>query len=323
MIHLAGGVLFMKRSAHLLRILMYHRFSDKPEAGKLSATTFARQIDYLKHNYELITFEHLLQWRQATTTSVKKPYAIITVDDGYFDFYQYAYPILRAFEVPAVLFPVVKFIEDRKWMLHDIIDYALSRTTSGILNLPGTESVHTFDLSRKDQHDLTLNNAIYDLISNAPHDERSVLIDRLCHALAVTIPKQVPDSYAPLTWKHVLEMSKCNIEIGAHSLSHFILTALPPSRAKEEIQKSVNFLKATVGKNIPCFCYPNGKKGDYNQTIMDFVEETGVSCAVTAIYGMNSLSGSPYELRRIGVGENLRYFVQDLTGCGLFLRKWR
>lgn len=61
-------------------------------------------------------------------------------------------------------------------------------------------------------------------------------------------------------------------EIGAHSLTHPILTDVSLIKAQEEIFGSKEWLESLTGKSMKMFCYP---RGFYNQEIKDLVSKAG------------------------------------------------
>ncbi|HET8864925.1 MAG TPA: polysaccharide deacetylase family protein [Gracilimonas sp.] len=93
-----------------IKVLMYHRLIDSVEAKSNFHWTTVTQKDFIDHlkvlesfNYTPITFNdlrlHLLQEIELP----KKP-VIITFDDGYKDFYELGYPVLKEFGMRAVIF---------------------------------------------------------------------------------------------------------------------------------------------------------------------------------------------------------------------------
>jgi len=52
---------------------------------------------------------------------------LLTVDDGYQDFYNLAFPILKKYEVPATVFFTTDFIDKRIWLWHDLLNSNLGK----------------------------------------------------------------------------------------------------------------------------------------------------------------------------------------------------
>lgn len=65
-------------------------------------------------------------------------------------------------------------------------------------------------------------------------------------------------------------------EIGAHTLTHPSLTAIPLEKAREEIAGSRAWLSDVLGAEVKTFCYPRGHSNSALQTI---VRESGYTMA--------------------------------------------
>ncbi len=86
-------------------ILSYNRFS-KNWAGRRTVTqpAFNAQMKYLKENgYHPITLKQLLNFLNFKGQVPEKA-VIITIDDGWASVHKIAYPILKKYDIPAVLF---------------------------------------------------------------------------------------------------------------------------------------------------------------------------------------------------------------------------
>ncbi len=67
-------------------------------------------------------------------------------------------------------------------------------------------------------------------------------------------------------------------EVGAHTITHPRLTALPAARAKEEIVASKRWVEEIAAKDCLTFCYPYG---DHNDAVAAMVREAGFAAART------------------------------------------
>ncbi len=90
-------------------ILMYHRIvEDESEANLITLTLkrFEEDLAYLKNEkYTPISFSDLIDFKQGKSKLPKKP-IIITFDDGYYNNYKYAYPVLLRENVKATIFVI-------------------------------------------------------------------------------------------------------------------------------------------------------------------------------------------------------------------------
>ena len=105
-------------------ILTYHRFSEREGQAPISARAFAEQTQYLKAHYTLVPLSGLagcLRKRE-----VPPRLAAITIDDGYRDAYEIAFPILRKHRAPATVFAVTEFVEGTTWIWTDKLRYLMA-----------------------------------------------------------------------------------------------------------------------------------------------------------------------------------------------------
>jgi len=82
-------------------ILIYHRFNDdRYPSTNTTLKQFEEQIQYLKNNhYKFITLSELMANPKMNEKSVS-----ITVDDAYKSFYEFGFPVLKKYDIPATLF---------------------------------------------------------------------------------------------------------------------------------------------------------------------------------------------------------------------------
>ena len=94
-----------------LTILMYHRVAPMPPDTRypknfVSPARFAEQIEaMLGWGYEPVTFQQWLAYRDHAARIPRRPF-IVTFDDGYLDFAENAWPILKRLKLGATVFVV-------------------------------------------------------------------------------------------------------------------------------------------------------------------------------------------------------------------------
>ncbi len=97
-----------------LPIIMYHAFlKDTNSHGKfvISPNQFEEDIIYiLQKGYEPILVNDLISYTKGEKLLPEKP-IMITIDDGYFNNYLYVFPILKKYNVKAVISPIMKYSE--------------------------------------------------------------------------------------------------------------------------------------------------------------------------------------------------------------------
>lgn len=89
-----------------LPILMYHNITKKPSLLNkycILESQFENDLKYIKeHGYVPVTIKELLDYVNNGGSFPEKP-IMITFDDGYESFYVYAYPLLKKYNMKAVM----------------------------------------------------------------------------------------------------------------------------------------------------------------------------------------------------------------------------
>ncbi len=97
----------------------------------------------------------------------------------------------------------------------------------------------------------------------------------------------------------VRALRSAGMDIGAHTVTHPILTRLAESEARREIVASRDHLQGILGESVALFAYPNGKPGqDYGSEHVRMVEEAGFCGAVSTARGVADPSIDVYQLPR-------------------------
>jgi poly-beta-1,6-N-acetyl-D-glucosamine N-deacetylase len=100
-----------------LTVLSYHEIANVGEAlnpdYSVTPTMFVRQMDWLRNNgFNFVSVDDLLA-DEAGRKPLPEKAVLITFDDGYRSMYDYAWPILKAWKIPAIV-AVVGIWEDDK-----------------------------------------------------------------------------------------------------------------------------------------------------------------------------------------------------------------
>lgn len=128
-------------------ILMYHNFEYNITPDLLSTTItpdeFEQQIKYLTSNgYKGITFSDLYNYVQGREKLPPKPF-LVTMDDGYYSNYSYAYPILKKYNTPGTIFISTSFMGQHPGMNpHFTWEHAKEMEKSGIIEIQNHSRYH-------------------------------------------------------------------------------------------------------------------------------------------------------------------------------------
>jgi peptidoglycan/xylan/chitin deacetylase (PgdA/CDA1 family) len=307
--HHGGGVALARwYNRRGLRILMYHRFSD-PAA-------LARQCAYIRAQYQPVSMSDVAEWLHAGQSL--PPHAVaITVDDGYRDFEQFAFPVFAEYGIPVTVFLVSDFIDGKRWLWFDQVQYCFRQAPvrRAAIGMPSGD-VPRFDLGSEASR-RAAGQQMADLAATLSEAERRSLLASLPLCLHVKIPESAPAEFAPLSWESVRRLASMGVEFGAHTKTHPILSSLENAEElREEIAGSQARIEAMLDKPVRHFCYPNGKWRDIGPKALEVARASGMRTAVTAEGGLNRAGQNAWLLRRIGTEPTHaeRYFRQCLAG---------
>jgi peptidoglycan/xylan/chitin deacetylase (PgdA/CDA1 family) len=273
-------------------ILTYHRVNDHqdPFFGALPTHVLERQARYLARHYAVLPVEELVD-RMAEGTLPRNA-AAITFDDGYRDTMTHAAPILARHGLPATVFLATGFIGTTDVPWHDRLATAFKLSPrSSVVAHSGEELViDTVDgrlaaLARTRAHLKTMG-----------EEQFRRAFNRLLENLGAS--DQRSPQNAMLSWDDVHALRGLGFVIGAHTVSHPILSRVSPERARAEILGSREMIQGACGAAPRAFAYPNGRSADYTAGVVDMVRAAGFSCAVTTRFGLNTARTSPWELQR-------------------------
>jgi peptidoglycan/xylan/chitin deacetylase (PgdA/CDA1 family) len=277
--------------------------------------TLATHLRFLQQHFEIIPISALSYDPERNFSgSNGKSLCALTFDDGWYDFYEYVYPILKHYQIPATVFLPTNFIGTSKWFWTDRLTHLfVQKESQGNSEVSGPSSKNSLEnllQNLKGPKEIRLEKAIEEL--KVFREER---IESVLSELSIRWKiNPVPPSRSFLNWGEVREMAQSGlVSFGSHTRSHRILTTLEDKEILDELIRSKDRLiaeKAVDPSFIP-FSYPNG---NYNEKILKMVKEAGYNLAVTAENGWNDSNSNLFKLKRIGIHQDMA-FSKSMFGC--------
>jgi peptidoglycan/xylan/chitin deacetylase (PgdA/CDA1 family) len=292
-----------------IRILMYHRFTKETDPLK-------QQCEIIRRNFSPVSLSSISEYLRAGAPLPRNAVAI-TVDDGYRDFLQHGYPVFRDYDIPSTVFLVSDFLDGKIWLWWNQIEYALRHTKQDSLTLALPLGEDLVVSLTSDEERRVARQKISERLKAVENSQRLRICEQIAGMLEVEIPVSPPEEYEPLRWSEVRELARNGVEFGAHTKTHPILSRLSDqAQLCEEIEGSKRRLEEELGTPAIHFCYPNGRRADFNDAALKLVEECGFRLAVTTERGMNFAGADPFLLRRLGVEPTIpaQYFQELLAG---------
>jgi peptidoglycan/xylan/chitin deacetylase (PgdA/CDA1 family) len=256
----------MPAAARRLIVLTYHRVLDAGEQGlfnpSLVSTTpsmFEWQMRKVARDYRVVSLHDVLEafrgGRPLPTRAV-----LITFDDGYRDFGEVAWPILRRLGLPAALFVPTGYPDrpDRRFWW-DRLAAAFQRADPRALSalLGGSTIVYWPEGWRRALRDVVAQ------LKSLPHAQAMMVVESVLSRLG---EQKLSPRSSVLGWSELRELAREGVSMCPHSRNHAALTRLPLSAARAEVRDSVEDLRREIGSAPPAFAYPFG---DHDPTIVE------------------------------------------------------
>lgn len=292
-----------------LGVLMYHRFSFEPNAHRISAKDFAAHLGYLKKHCNVLPLTEAVE--RLSDENLPPNAVVVTIDDGYKDAFDIAFPLLKQFDLPAAVYAVTDFLDDQIWLWTDLMRYVLIETKSENLKieLAGGDIIEAKLNGSVDKYELA--GRINTRLKKLPNREKDAKIAEIAEELKVEIPEKPAQDFAPVSWNQAREMDANNIKIESHTTTHPILTNINQAELEYELQTSKARLENQLQKSIEHFCYPNGS---LNAAVAETVKRVGYSSATTTEYGFNDKNADKFLLKRFDAPAAIENFAQTTSG---------
>ena len=278
-----------------LSMLIFHRVLpgvDPLFPGEVHAASFDALCRWVAQWFNVLPLDQAAQSLQAGRLPARA--LAITFDDGYADNHDIALPILQHHGLPATFFVATGFLDGGR-MWNDTVIEAVRRSPLpaldlACLGLDGLASLPLGDAASR----RTAIDAIIGATKYLPPTRRAELVQRIAARAAATLPDDLM-----MRSEQVLALHRAGMQIGAHTVSHPILSRLQGDEAQREIGDSKRQLEAITGQRIGLFAYPNGKPGeDYNAQSVAIARELGFDAAVSTAWGAARAGADLFQLPR-------------------------
>ena len=135
-------------------VIMYHHILSKDSFIATSVENFDKQMKFISENYKTLTSKEFEDYKKGKI-SVSKNSVLITFDDGWRDNLEFAYPILKKYNLKATLFIITGWIDEASKKEYSFIErkhneckkIVKERTNEVVLNWNQVESMQdVFDI---------------------------------------------------------------------------------------------------------------------------------------------------------------------------------
>lgn len=205
-----------------------------------SIVKFKSDLDFLCRRYrplQLSELEHIGQAREKRSTDS----FVLSFDDGMREVYDIIAPILRSKGIPAVLFLNSATVDNKQLMWRHKVSLLVECSQQQPARIPP-------------QLRLRSGESVGEKIRALRFCDEHIL-DDLARFFEIDFDEYLLSAKPYLTTPQILELARDGFEFGAHSESHPYFNEITLEDQREQISKSVNFIRA-LGLPCRCFAFP-------------------------------------------------------------------
>ena len=314
-------------------VLAYHRVADlstDPQLLCVRPKHFKEQLEVLRDEFSVVSLRDLVH-RIADRKSLRR-LVTITFDDGYADNLWNAKPLLETHQTPATIFVTSGYVDGDREFWWDEMDRLLERGEQAVpsFTVEVNGSVTHWPLTQEVAAGEGPAIAQWNVLSPTDPTPRERAYRQSCELLRplsfeercrLTAPLRGQSGprqqHKILTQRELQEMASDGlIEIGAHTVTHPLLSNTAPARQQAEIEGSKARLEEILGRPVYSFSYPYGNKQAYTDETVGLVRSAGYESACSNFEGHVRSNLDRYQIPR--------YLVRDWGGDEFSrqLRRW-
>jgi peptidoglycan/xylan/chitin deacetylase (PgdA/CDA1 family) len=226
----------------------------------------------------------------------------ITFDDGTYDFYKQAYPLLKKYDFPVTVYQTTYYTDHEIPIFNLICSYMLWKrrgeqlVAARELGLSAPTDPHTMDL----RTELGRHRVVRGLIDLS---EREHLTGLQKNELARRLAANLGVDYAELSSKRILQLMNAReladvaakgVDVQLHTHRH--RTPQDERLFRKEVVENRQRIRALTGLEAVHFCYPSGV---YRREFVGWLQKEDVVSSTTCDAGLVDRNDDPYFVPRL------------------------
>jgi peptidoglycan/xylan/chitin deacetylase (PgdA/CDA1 family) len=281
-----------------LAILCYHGISLadehkwKPQLF-ITPETFRSRLEVLKQNgCNVLSLDEAIKRLYAHTLPPKC--VVLTFDDGNYDFYRHAFPVLKEFGFPATVYLTTYYSYLNRPVFDVMISYLLYKGEGSILDWPevigrGVE-LNGQNNSLVDRYlkayvrTNALSGIAKDDFARELANRLNINYDALCEQRLLHLMNQV----------EVQEIASHGIDVQLHTHRHRVSSQYP--LFKKELEDNSSRIQELTGSKPVHFCYPGGFLQPQFPT---WLAKENIASGTTCEFGLANAKNSRYLIPRV------------------------
>jgi peptidoglycan/xylan/chitin deacetylase (PgdA/CDA1 family) len=305
---------YLRRAIRGPAVLTYHgvfpagyKIVDPGLDGNLvSADSFRQQLTLIKEQYNVISPSEFRLWCEAGHELPRRS-VLLTCDDGLRNTLFDMLPILDEFELECLFFVTGASLSQTATMLwyEELYLMFLAAPESFVLELP--EIVVRAAASQREKRSLWWE--LVKRLSQYDLNARGKLLERIGMQLKLADSWDAEYREDPALSRRFLMLSLAELHqlahagtcIGAHTVSHPVLSQSTPDTAWSEISENKRDLETVLGQEMWALAYPFGDSSTVTQREVQMAERAGFQCAFLNVDGDFGIQTPKFALPRLHV----------------------
>lgn len=298
---------------------MYHGIAPKDNTdiianfdGKhLNLEEFENQLKLITKYCNPIALEEALLNKNLPRNPI-----VLTFDDGYKNNYNYAFPLIKKYNIPITIFLTTGFIDQTDYMWSDRLEYIINKAPPRNLDFLWENDKLKLTLNTENEKKISIR-SVKNYLKGLSEQKKLSFIENLQQLLEIDYNwTKIPELLLPLTWEEIRNMKDSGlVSIGSHTVTHPILSKCTLEQQRRELMLSQYRITEELDEECKLFAYPNGNRTDYNLDTITLLKKMKYCAAVTIEPGYISNNGKDnYQLNRFGAGIALEELGTIISG---------
>ena len=222
---------------------------------------------------------------------------VITFDDGLFDFYKCAVPLLQEFDFPATVFLSTFYCEYERPVFDPALDYLLWKASDKILPLePLIGQSQTFDLGKTEIRRCAGAEIKRHAAENgASAAQKDLLLAKMCDLLDLDYEEFCRSRVLQLMNRAEVESAaRAGFDVQLHTHRHRV--PFDETLFAREINDNRRIIESLTNRPTAHFCYPSGV---YDNRFPPWLQAAKVELATTGDTALATAQTDPFLLPRL------------------------
>lgn len=300
------------------------------DGALVSVDSFRRQLRLLKSRYHVISPEEFFSWCE-TRRPIPPRSVLLTCDDGLLNTLTDMLPILQEERLSSFFFVTAASLSNHPRILwHEELYLMFLAAPKSRLRSAFAFFESESECARRQQRS-SLWWSIVKSLSQYDANTRDEFLETARARLRLPVDwnqrwREDPiyrRRFLTLTLSQVQQLVAAGMSIGAHGLSHPVLSRLPAPLAWQEIAESRSALEEALGVPVRALAYPFGDLASASQREFEMAERAGYKCAFLNVDGFLQRGSPLFALPRVHVSANmlLPEFEAHVSGFHQALRR--